>query len=242
MKPNKYTERRKEARRLYNLLYGRDGRNFRQQVQLKKPWWTGDYTFEWLPNEKHRSFKDFDVAMSLREYLPKPIVYKRYAEEIVKRGYPKDLVYYQIQHNKKLISQLEYDSLTPQQRKFFSGNQEGWTWIDDYRHHPIRPILDRHGNRLYRFNMDVQQYFVPRLVKYKVNKVWIRSIEEPDYRKWEEKYWNTGFARKYFIQEHHSNRYKHVDLKGRKKFEEKELLAQIEEGLEEWESEKNAEE
>ena len=113
------------------------------------------------------------------------------------------------------LSESKYEQLNEQQKKFFTRK--------DYQ--------DAKGNPVYRMKVWEERFFyVPVLAKHKIKSEFLRA-QLPDIRKYVEKFWNTGFGRKYLIQDHRSDRY---NIKGQKKQRQRQIQREVAEGLEEY--------
>jgi hypothetical protein len=234
MRPNKYTEREKEAKRLFRILYGRDGRGYSRTIQLAEPWWTGDYEIMWLPNWANKNVPEFDTVMSLIKYLPNPLIPRiKYVFKGKHLGHkiidPKELTKDQIlkyAETGKRITRTEYETLDPEQRKFFHVDKYfGKNELGVYGWYPFH---DRKGEVLYKLELNYKRYFNPVLKKHKITKVYSYRREEPEVRKLEER---LNVLRPYWMKRHHSVRSNRINVKTHRK-EERELEEQIREGFE----------
>ncbi len=239
MRPNKYTERRKEARRVHDLLYPNDRRYYYVQVDIE-PIWKGDFYIDWQPNPKHTSHPDFPVALGLRRFLPKIIVshktwvYKgkrmkniEFTPEMLTPEY----VRLRIHDSHVTITQAEYDELEVWERKFFSKYTWGYVpypWVDREK----SLLKDIKGRQIYRLTMDIQFFFVPVLKKYKETKGVIRDDLKKGYRILKDRYYKGGLGLCIW-NKHHSDRHNRITPVNRR-VENRQLQDQISEGLAEY--------
>jgi hypothetical protein len=232
MRHNLYDEREKEARKLQKLI---NASPWRRKVVYEKPVWDGDYMIKWVLNPKHETHPDANTARSLVHLIPKQII-SRYSYNKWKKDGQKNLrSFYLNSPSSFYIREDEYFDLNQQQQKFFTNRSHyQWYWAktsgDLY--------VDWKGRTIYRMkSWEFNYFYIPVITKHKIKQEWIRA-EEPEYRIWKEKLYDSGFGYKYLFREHHSDRYRHIDPKGRSRVESRQLQYQIQQGIEDFYEEK----